>query len=60
MTGGGEEEERTAPPSHDAPLNATPMAAPHEMDVSTIQGLRQFQRDFIRDEPRYSPFLHIF
>ena len=52
--------EEAAPSSHDALLNGTLMAAPHELDVSTIQGLRKFQRDFIHDEPGYVPFLHFF
>jgi len=51
--------EETAPSPHNALLNGTLMAAPYELDVSTIQALRKFQRDFIHDEPRYSPSLRI-
>lgn len=48
--------EEAAPLSHDALPNGTFTAsAISELDVSTIEGLRQFQRDFIRDAPTYLP-----
>lgn len=29
----------------------------NELDLTTTQGLRQLQRNFILEEPRYSPLL---